>query len=77
MRANRSVLAQRAIVLQILRDDHPARWTRAELERALRPGVVGDALAKLEAEEVAVVDGEQVRASRCARHLDALGLIVV
>ena len=26
------VKVERAIVLQVLRDDHPERWTRAELE---------------------------------------------
>ncbi|HEY2283608.1 MAG TPA: hypothetical protein VGH60_08685 [Solirubrobacteraceae bacterium] len=80
MRANRSVLAQRAIVLQLLRDDHLRAWTRAELEQALGLPVKGP-LAKLAAENVISLDdfgeGEEIRASWCVRHLDTLGLIAV
>ena len=32
MQGQRIDLAQRAIVLQLLRDDHPVLWTRADLE---------------------------------------------
>jgi DNA-binding HxlR family transcriptional regulator len=73
-------LAQRAIVLQVLRDDHPEKWMRVELEQSasdIEPLTVSDALAKLETEGVVILDGETVTASRCARHLDALGLIGV
>jgi hypothetical protein len=72
--------AQRAIVLQILRDDHPQRWQRAELESKvsdIEPLLITDAFAQLHAEGVVVVEGEQVQASRSARHLDTLGLIAV
>lgn len=78
--AGRLRMAQRAILLQLLRDDHAETWTRAELGREasdLAPQAVTDGLAVLEAEQVAVVSGEMVRASRCARHLDSLGLVTV
>lgn len=77
MQAKVSVLAQRAVVLQVLRDDHPERWTGVELERSIEPEAVRAALALLTVEGVVVVDGEMVTASPCARHLDALGLIGV
>jgi len=73
-------IAERAIVMQILRDDHPQPWPRAELEREvsdIEPLLIGDALAQLHAEVVVVVEGEQVQASRCARYLDTLELIAV
>jgi hypothetical protein len=73
-------LAQRAIVLQVLRDDHPDRWTRVELEQAasdIEPLTVSDALMALDAEGVVILDGEHVEASRCARHLDSIELIGV
>jgi hypothetical protein len=79
---SRSVwMAQRAIVHQVIRDDHPERWTREELERELSdidPQVVGEAIAWLECEDV--VEGAQltvVWASRCLRYLEALGLISI
>jgi hypothetical protein len=77
MQSQRSALArvQRAVVLQVLRDDHPQWWTRTELERDLGPTALTGAMAKLAADDVIQVDGERVRASRCVRHLDALGLI--
>lgn len=73
-------LGQRAIVLQVLSDDHPEQWTRAELEREasdIEPLTVSDALMTLKAEGVVVLDGEHVEASRCTRHLDGLELIGV
>lgn len=73
--------AKRAIVLQVLRDDHPGeRWTRAELERELPdvlPEAVEVAIEDLKAEGVLSFDGEQVWASLCARTLDALELIAI
>jgi hypothetical protein len=82
MQVKRSVLrlAQRAIVLQLLRDDHAEAWTQAELRREapdLAPQALTDGLSVLEAECVAVVDSGMIRASRCARHLDSLGLVTV
>jgi hypothetical protein len=71
---------ERFVVLQLLRDDHPERWSRAELERELQ-GVVSDALgralASLAGEGVVVLDGEVVRASRCVRRVHALGVICI
>jgi hypothetical protein len=72
--------AKRAIVLQMLRNDHPERWTRAELERELPdvpPEAVEVAIEDLKAEGVLSFDGEQVWASLCARTLDALELIAI
>ncbi len=71
---------ERAIVLQVLRDDHPERWTRAELEAEVSdfdPLIVNEALVRLEAEGVVILDGENVEASRCARRMDALGLVSI
>lgn len=73
-------LAERAIVFQVLRDDHPEKWTRVELEQEasdIEPLTVSDALMSLEAEGVVSLDGDQVEASLCVRHLDTLGLIAV
>ena len=74
-------MAQRAIVLQVLRDDHPEPWTRAELERQLPdflPEEVEAAIEDLAAEGVLEVrDDETIRASLCARSLDALGLVSI
>jgi hypothetical protein len=73
-------MVQRAVVLQVLRDDHPERWPRAELERKIpdaQPAEVGDAIERLEQVRVVEVQGETVWATRCARHLDALELISI
>jgi hypothetical protein len=74
------VQVERAIVLQVLRDDHPERWTRAELEAEIfdfPPVIVNEALVRLEAEGVVILDGEDVEASRCARRMDALELVSI
>ncbi len=71
---------ERAIVLQVLRDDHPERWTRAELENEVfdfDPLTIDEALTRLAADGVVILDGEQVRASACARRIDALELISI
>jgi hypothetical protein len=73
-------MAQRMIVLQVLRDDHPEQWTRAELEQEspdLDPRAMHDGLARLAAEGVVILDGEAVMASPCVRRMDALELIGV
>jgi hypothetical protein len=82
MQAQRSdpLLAKRAIVLQVLRDDHPERWTRAELKHQLSDFLseaVEAAIEDLTAEGVLSFDGQQVWASLCARTLDALLLISI
>jgi hypothetical protein len=66
------------VVLQLLRDDHPLRWSRGELERELYdidPAAIGVALERLREQRVVCAEGERVWASACARHLDALGFI--
>jgi urease accessory protein UreF len=71
---------ERAIVLQLLRDDHAKRWSRAELETELHHVealVIDNALERLKAGEVVHLSGEQVCASRCAWYLDRLELIAV
>lgn len=72
--------AQRAIILQVLRDDHDSRWSRAELEREIfdvAPLALGDALERLAEEGVVQLVGENVSASRCALHLDRLGMVSI
>jgi hypothetical protein len=70
---------ERAIILQLLRDDHPAEWTLVELEAALdgveAPALI-EALDVLSRQGVVLVpaDGRLI-ASPCARCLDALDLI--
>jgi hypothetical protein len=73
-------MAQRAIVLQLLRDDHPKLWSRTELEReavGVYAQVFVDALATLAVNGVVDLDPEQVQASPCAWHLDALGMVAI
>ena len=73
----RHSVMQRAVILATLRRDHPDDWTQSELEQTLdmTSEVLIDALIDLEANNVIdCVDGF-IRASPCARHLDALGLI--
>jgi hypothetical protein len=73
-------IAERAIVLQVLRDDRDERWSRAELEREIydiEPLALGDALERLRQEGVVHLSGELVWASRCAQRLDALGMVSI
>jgi hypothetical protein len=82
MQAKRSdpAVAERAVALQVLRDDHPERWSRSELERTvsdIEPPAIDDALEHLAAAGVVVLDGESIGASGCAKRMDALGLIAV
>ncbi len=73
-------IAERVIVVQVLRDDHSEQWTRAELETALDdidPLTVSDALALLAADGVVVIDGENVEASPSARRMDHLSLVAI
>jgi hypothetical protein len=68
------------VVLQLLRDDHALRWPRGELERELYdvdPKAIDVALERLREQGVVRAEGEQVWASTCARHLDALGFICI
>lgn len=74
-------MAQRAIVLQVLRDDTEARWTLAELQAEvddLNPHALSHALDRLLEEGVVVTCGAMFSlASRCALHLDALGMVSI
>lgn len=72
--------AERAVVLQILRDDHEERWSRAELAAEisdLKPAILDEALVRLEREGVLCLKGRFVSASRAARRLDELELIAI
>ncbi len=74
-------IAERAIVLQVLRDDRDdERWVRAELEGEIydiEPLAINEALERLREAGVVHLSGELVWASRCARHLDALGMVSI
>ncbi|HXB64454.1 MAG TPA: hypothetical protein VNV42_06205 [Solirubrobacteraceae bacterium] len=71
---------ERAIILQLLRDDHAPRWARTELAREIsdfQPAQLDAALARLEREAVVHREGDIVRASRAVRRLDELELISI
>ncbi len=65
----------RAIVLELLEDRE--RWTRDELTAAVNVdrSALDGAIERLTADGVAILDGEDVLASPCARRIDALDLI--
>ena len=69
---------QRAVALQLLREDHEALWARSELDAEL--GDIGAqaiecALASLQEAGVIEFEGESLSASRAAWRLDELALI--
>lgn len=71
---------QHVIVLQLLREEHPQNWSRAELETELEDidsDAIAVAIERLQEQGVMRVDGEQLRACACARHLDTLGFISI
>ncbi len=73
-------MVERAIVLQILRDDHEARWAPAELAGEIsdfEPAALDEALVRLEREGVLHREGGSVWAARAARRLDELELISI
>jgi hypothetical protein len=74
-------MVQRAIILQLLRDDHDPLWTRKELKAEIPDfsrQVFDAALERLEDEACVVLDGKQgVRASTPVRHLDELELVSI
>ena len=73
-------VAQRAVILQVLRSDRDERWARAELESEIydiEPLAISDALDRLCREGVIHLEGETVLASRCALHLDSLGMVSI
>jgi hypothetical protein len=74
-------MVQRAIVLQLLRDDHDPLWTRSELMAEIPDfsrHVFNAALGMLESDACVVLDGEQgLRASTPVRHMDELELVSI
>jgi hypothetical protein len=59
-RAQKLPTAERVVVLQVLRDDHPERWTLKELTQEIEgmpAEIVGDAMRCLGGEGVVVLDG--------------------
>ena len=73
-------VAERAVVLQVLRDDHDERWSRVELEQEIydiEPSAIGEAVERLREEGVVHISGQLVWASRCAWHLDELGMVSI
>jgi hypothetical protein len=72
--------AERAIVLQVLRDDHDERWSRVDIQAELHdvePQAVAAALEQLHHEGAVHLSGGLVWASRCARRLDDLGMVSI
>jgi hypothetical protein len=77
-RTDDPLMAQRAIILRLLRPDHGEGWPLDHLQLAMTevmPAAVSDAIIRLEAGGVVYCLDEFVGASRCTRHLDSLGLI--
>jgi len=73
-------LAQRVIVLQLLRDDHDLLWSRRQLRKQLpdvSSRVFKAALDVLEDDGCIVLGSGGVRASISVQHLDALGLVAI
>jgi uncharacterized tellurite resistance protein B-like protein len=73
-------VAERAIILQVLRDDHHERWTRKELKREIydiKGRTINKALKRLQEEGVVDLDGEYVWSSRCAQYMDELGMVSI
>jgi DNA-binding HxlR family transcriptional regulator len=73
-------VVERAIVLQILRDDHEERWPREELAEEIadfEPAVLDEALECLEGDGVLHRQGDTVWAARAAQRLDELELISI
>ena len=71
---------QRAIVMQTLRSDRDADWTRARLEAELGdidPAAFTDALVQLRDAGVLHYVDDEVRCSRATIHLDELELIAI
>jgi hypothetical protein len=68
---------ERAIVLQLLRDDHRGPWSREELGVGLNADAeaVEQALRALGDEGVLRLSGERASTASATRRLDELGLI--
>ena len=77
-------MLERAIVLQLLRDDHERTWSRVRLTIELRADgaeidreAIDEAVRRLEREGVLGATEREVWASSAARRLDELELIGV
>jgi DNA-binding HxlR family transcriptional regulator len=65
---------------EVLRDDRDERWTRKELKReiyGIKGRAINKALKRLQEEGVVDLDGEYVWPTRCAQHLDELGMVSI
>ncbi len=57
-----------------------AEWTRGKLRDAnpdIEPHILTEALARLAGAGVIIMHGQQIRPSRCTRHLGALQMVTV
>jgi hypothetical protein len=73
-------MTERAIVLQVLRTDHPARWTRAELQAEIYdvdPAAIRRALRRLKTHGVICLEGKELWASLCTWRLEDLGMVSI
>lgn len=71
---------EQGLIIELVSDNHGHRWTRAELEHELaevEPTVLRDALERLKLMDVVHLDGELVWASRCARYMYAIDLVML
>jgi hypothetical protein len=70
---------QRAIILQLLREDHPRKWTHTELAAELHAEqrAVDAAVRALDADGVVCGNEHEVWASRAALRLDELQLVAI
>ena len=78
-RVGDGVRLERAIVLQLLRDDRSQNWSRAELasELDVEAAAIEAAVSRLHGDGVVRLDDDQVSASGAARRLDDLELIAL
>jgi predicted transcriptional regulator len=78
-RAATGAKLERAIVLQLLRDDREQGWTSQQLatEMDTQAPVLERALSSLELDGVLRLEQDAVRASRATCRLDELGLLSV
>jgi len=73
-------IVERAIILQVLRNDSDERWSRRKLQTEItdvEPRALRDALRRLERHGVLVRCDDDYVASRCAFHMDAVGMISI
>ena len=70
---------ERAVVLQLLRDDHSQDWSRAELasELGTEAPAIEAVLSRLHAEGVVRLNDDRISASPATRRLDDLELIAI